>query len=160
MKRMPGTKHLSDCLCNYNDKVFLDFLFKCFTWNPKERLTPAQALLHPFFEPLSGPSSPRLYKSDSTVSNIITEFLNPLGTPYYWDQPPPSLSQKEEIQDEKQGQVVYTAQVEESLSYAQLLQNDVENGNSDSSSSTSTDSRMDNLLSNSETSDSPREFGI
>lgn len=46
-KRYPGTKNLSEKI-NSNDQDFLDFLNKCFDWNPQTRLTPEQAFGHKF----------------------------------------------------------------------------------------------------------------
>ncbi|KAJ3273771.1 Dual specificity tyrosine-phosphorylation-regulated kinase 3 [Terramyces sp. JEL0728] len=46
-KRRPGSKTLSGVL-RCTDMAFLDFLDRCFTWNPEQRLTPKTALEHPF----------------------------------------------------------------------------------------------------------------
>ena len=46
-KRVPGTRKLEDKVKS-NDKVFLDFLDKCFDWNPQTRITPEEAFNHEF----------------------------------------------------------------------------------------------------------------
>ncbi|KAJ3258370.1 Dual specificity tyrosine-phosphorylation-regulated kinase [Boothiomyces macroporosus] len=46
-KRRPGSKTLSGVLRS-TDMAFLDFLDKCFSWNPEQRITPKEALEHPF----------------------------------------------------------------------------------------------------------------
>lgn len=45
--RKPGTKKLKD-LVSTEDENFLDFLKKALEWNPSERLTPSEALMHPW----------------------------------------------------------------------------------------------------------------
>jgi dual specificity tyrosine-phosphorylation-regulated kinase 2/3/4 len=41
--RIPATKKLSSVL-KCKDEKFLDFLNKCFVWNPMDRMTPLEAL--------------------------------------------------------------------------------------------------------------------
>ncbi|ODM87194.1 Dual specificity tyrosine-phosphorylation-regulated kinase 2 [Orchesella cincta] len=43
-----GSRNLSLVLKNCKDVHFQDFIRGCFTWDPKARLTPSQALVHPF----------------------------------------------------------------------------------------------------------------
>lgn len=43
----PGSKSLKDIL-KCNDSLFIDFLSKCFVWEPNKRITPEQALNHPW----------------------------------------------------------------------------------------------------------------
>lgn len=45
LKRMPGSKPLAHVL-RCRDQNFLDFLYKCFEWDPDNRLTPEEALRH------------------------------------------------------------------------------------------------------------------
>ena len=45
--RQPASKKLSSVL-KCKDEKFLDFLNKCFVWNPMERMTPLEALQHPW----------------------------------------------------------------------------------------------------------------
>ena len=46
-KRLPGTKTLTERV-KTNDEIFLDFLEKCFDWNPETRISPIEALSHKF----------------------------------------------------------------------------------------------------------------
>jgi len=48
IKRVPGTRDLSSLLLNCDDTKFINFLYACLQYNPKDRLTPAQALQHPW----------------------------------------------------------------------------------------------------------------
>lgn len=43
--RKPSSKSIAS-VTKSQDSRFLDFLEKCFTWDPAERLTPDEALLH------------------------------------------------------------------------------------------------------------------
>jgi len=45
--RKPLVKKLENVL-KCDDPTFLDFLNRCFAWNPIERMTPLEALLHPW----------------------------------------------------------------------------------------------------------------
>lgn len=42
----PGSKDLARTLKNCDDEPFVDFLRRCFEWDPSKRITPAQALHH------------------------------------------------------------------------------------------------------------------
>jgi serine/threonine protein kinase len=46
-KRLPNTKSLESRV-GTTDKVFLDFIAKCLTWDPAERMTPREAAHHEF----------------------------------------------------------------------------------------------------------------
>ena len=46
-KRMPGTRNLTD-KAKTSDETFLDFLNRCFDWNPLKRMTPDEGLSHKF----------------------------------------------------------------------------------------------------------------
>lgn len=48
-KRYPGTKFLQDVLRTSNVN-FLDFIQRCLDWNPNTRLTPEQAIDHPWIQ--------------------------------------------------------------------------------------------------------------
>lgn len=50
-KRKPNSKTLQEVL-NSSDEQFLEFLDKCLEWNPIARITPLEALQHPWI--LSG----------------------------------------------------------------------------------------------------------
>jgi len=43
-KRKPNSKTLAQILNNCTDEPFLDFLTKCFDWDPVKRMTPLEAL--------------------------------------------------------------------------------------------------------------------
>ncbi len=59
----PGTRTLSSALeCDDND--FVDFLARCLTWDPEQRILPGDALKHRWIdkaEPSSGSAEPSLY---------------------------------------------------------------------------------------------------
>lgn len=44
-KRLPNTKSLRKVL-GCDSKLFLDFLKRCFIWDPEKRMTPEEALRH------------------------------------------------------------------------------------------------------------------
>ncbi|XP_013106958.2 putative dual specificity tyrosine-phosphorylation-regulated kinase 3 homolog [Stomoxys calcitrans] len=44
----PGSKSLSKALDGCNDPLFLNFIRGCLEWDPEKRLTPAEALKHPW----------------------------------------------------------------------------------------------------------------
>ena len=46
-KRKPGAKSLSGVL-KCNDLYFLDFIDRCLHWDPDKRISPSQALQHPW----------------------------------------------------------------------------------------------------------------
>ncbi|OMJ75264.1 hypothetical protein SteCoe_25620 [Stentor coeruleus] len=48
-KRYPGTRKLEEKVRS-NDENFLDFLRKCFDWDPKTRMTPEEAFNHEFIQ--------------------------------------------------------------------------------------------------------------
>ena len=50
-KRYPASKAIESVL-GCDDELFIDFLDKCFEWNPMKRMTPVEALNHPWI--LSG----------------------------------------------------------------------------------------------------------
>ena len=48
-KRIPASKSIEGIL-RCTDDVFIDFLDKCFDWNPMKRMTPVEALNHPWIQ--------------------------------------------------------------------------------------------------------------
>lgn len=44
----PGSKDMAQALKGCDDTQFLDFITKCLHWDPSSRMTPAQALRHPW----------------------------------------------------------------------------------------------------------------
>jgi serine/threonine protein kinase len=47
-KRRPGSRSLFGSLKAPTDRLFVDFIFRCFSWDPEKRLTPIEALRHPW----------------------------------------------------------------------------------------------------------------
>lgn len=43
--RIPGSKDLRSVI-RCNDQNFIDFLLKCFVWDPTQRMKPLDALMH------------------------------------------------------------------------------------------------------------------
>ncbi|CAK9293436.1 unnamed protein product [Gordionus sp. m RMFG-2023] len=80
-QRLPNSKNLSNAL-KCDDYLFIDFLYKCFRWNPKERMTPREALVHPWVigDVLNGdnnPITPKPIKNDLTYyknSNNLNDY--------------------------------------------------------------------------------------
>lgn len=56
--RAPGTMMLSAAMRNKADTLFLDFIKKCLQWDPEKRLTPEQALKHPWIAAEAAGSAP------------------------------------------------------------------------------------------------------
>jgi dual specificity tyrosine-phosphorylation-regulated kinase 2/3/4 len=48
--RLPNTKQLHRVL-KCKDPTFLDLINRCLTWDATQRITPQEALRHPFFAP-------------------------------------------------------------------------------------------------------------
>ncbi|CAF1215118.1 unnamed protein product [Adineta ricciae] len=66
-KRRPGTRPLSHII-RTNDFYCLDFLNRCFHWNPNERLTPSQGLNHPWINQIN---CHRRHRQRMSISNSI-----------------------------------------------------------------------------------------
>ncbi|KAJ8398853.1 hypothetical protein AAFF_G00417610 [Aldrovandia affinis] len=74
----PGTKEWATVLKGCDDALFLDFLKQCLEWDPALRMTPTQALRHPWLrrrlpKPPSGektPSAKRITEGSSTLTSI------------------------------------------------------------------------------------------
>jgi dual specificity tyrosine-phosphorylation-regulated kinase 2/3/4 len=65
--RIPGTKRLEEKVMVY-DAVYLDFLnsikyLECFEWIPEKRITPDQALLHPWIQKIKQTRTRKLSKT-------------------------------------------------------------------------------------------------
>lgn len=77
----PGSKEMVKALKGTDDPLFLDFLKKCLDWDPQTRLTPSQALRHPWLRrrlpkpPASDASSAKHKRHGSSVGK-----LPPAGT--------------------------------------------------------------------------------
>jgi len=48
VRGLPGSKSWSSILNGYEDPLFLDFITRCLDWDAETRMTPAQALRHPW----------------------------------------------------------------------------------------------------------------
>ena len=48
VRGLPGSKSWSNILNGFDDPLFLDFITRCLDWDPETRMTPAQALRHPW----------------------------------------------------------------------------------------------------------------
>ena len=61
----PGSKEFSTALKGCDDPLFLDFLKQCLEWDPALRMTPSQALRHPWLRR-------RLPKPPTTTTTTTT----------------------------------------------------------------------------------------
>ncbi|KAJ8258275.1 hypothetical protein COCON_G00172870 [Conger conger] len=80
----PGSKEWVSALKGCDDLTFLDFLKKCLVWDPAARLTPAQALRHPWlFKRLPKPAlgAARRGADHSASFPSIMSKLPPSGPP-------------------------------------------------------------------------------
>lgn len=68
--RQPGSKSLWGVL-RCQDPGFVDLLEKCLKWNPAERLTPDQALAHPWMQEhiAAQAASPNTYRSVTAAAD-------------------------------------------------------------------------------------------
>ncbi|XP_022911658.1 dual specificity tyrosine-phosphorylation-regulated kinase 4 isoform X2 [Onthophagus taurus] len=62
-KRIPGSKSLPLVL-RCNDHLFIDFITRCLEWNPKNRMTPDEALRHEWIQSATSSSSNHHHKSN------------------------------------------------------------------------------------------------
>eukprot|EP00043_Microstomoeca_roanoka_P008439 m.81234 g.81234 ORF g.81234 m.81234 type:complete len:643 (+) comp14240_c1_seq1:420-2348(+) len=73
---LPGTKSLSKAL-GTDDHVFLDFIQRCFDWDPQTRMTPKEASRHPWIaEPAAHNALDSALASDtrkSSASSVATD---------------------------------------------------------------------------------------
>lgn len=78
-RRKPSSKTLSQVI-KCQDEAFLDFMARCLRWNPQARLTPDDALNHPFItcKPMRTPETP--FKSKKLINNAMTS-LTPRALP-------------------------------------------------------------------------------
>ena len=65
--RKPNTKSFKEFLSGSND-IFIDFIKKCLKWDPKNRLTPEEGLLHPFI--ISGMNKEKLNNHKNKIKQI------------------------------------------------------------------------------------------
>ena len=65
--RKPNTKSFKEFLSGSNEN-FIDFIKKCLKWDPKNRLTPEEGLLHPFI--ISGMNKDKLNNHKNKIKQI------------------------------------------------------------------------------------------
>ncbi|XP_008543660.1 probable serine/threonine-protein kinase dyrk2 isoform X1 [Microplitis demolitor] len=71
-KRRPGNKNVAIALRS-NDPLFIDFVSRCLEWDPKERMTPDEAMRHKW---LNTSSSSHLSTSSSMGSSVVSSMIN------------------------------------------------------------------------------------
>ncbi|CAD8082677.1 unnamed protein product [Paramecium primaurelia] len=83
--RNPNSVKLHDLLKTTDDD-FVDFLSKCFTWDPQYRLKPQEALNHPWLQGVviqkicnQNQTESTIFKKTKTQSNLIKEFEKKLS---------------------------------------------------------------------------------
>ena len=76
-------------MINCNDPSFTDILNQCLKWDPKERITPQEALSHPFITGLKFKSSYESHKRYSTASN---SFAKVSESPKSWNRSSATLT--------------------------------------------------------------------
>ena len=69
---IPGNKILYNILGAEN-KTFIDFIQKCLQWDPEKRLTPKEALEHPWIKSDNPPIVNKRLSIDNIKQNIKTE---------------------------------------------------------------------------------------
>lgn len=77
----PGSKDWSTALKGCDDPLFIDFLKKCLDWDPNTRMTPIQALRHPWLRrklPKAPNENPSPSRRTSAVykNNLISKLSN------------------------------------------------------------------------------------
>lgn len=84
--RVPGSKTLAQILpCT--DKLFLHFVSRCLEWDPKHRLTPVEALMHPWIRRVY----PRSKQLDRRLSDRATAIWESKPIP---ETPQPTISSR------------------------------------------------------------------
>jgi dual specificity tyrosine-phosphorylation-regulated kinase 2/3/4 len=76
-----GSKALRD-ICRTTSPAFLDFVEKCLTWDPDARMTPEEALEHPWVCEMEAPkatSSPKYSRVNDLIGAADMDMLNDSG---------------------------------------------------------------------------------
>ncbi|KAL0962875.1 hypothetical protein UPYG_G00346630 [Umbra pygmaea] len=72
-KRQPNSKDLASVLTT-DDPLFLDFIKRCLTWDPKQRMTPDEAMLHEWIQETRfnnfWPKTPSMKKFSESDNNM------------------------------------------------------------------------------------------
>ncbi|KAI6175581.1 Dual-specificity kinase [Aphelenchoides bicaudatus] len=77
MRGPPGSRTWMQALKNLGDDLFIDFLKRCLDWDPDTRLTPQQALKHPWLRrrlprpPQSGSETPASANTSAATDSLI-----------------------------------------------------------------------------------------
>jgi len=78
----PGSKDISTALKGCDDPLFTDFLKRCLEWEPGQRMTPPQALRHPWLRRRQMPKAPESTAAKTTNKQrqaSASEKLPPTG---------------------------------------------------------------------------------
>ena len=78
---IPGNKILYNILGDEN-KTFIDFIQKCLQWDPEKRLTPKEALEHPWIKPDNPPILNKRPSIDNIKKNINIKTEKVLSNSY------------------------------------------------------------------------------
>lgn len=76
-----GSRALRD-VCRNTSPAFLDFIERCLTWDPEARMTPEEALEHPWMMEMDAPkatSSPKYSRVNDLISQADMDLLNDSG---------------------------------------------------------------------------------
>lgn len=85
----PGTKEMSQALKGCDDPLFLDFLQRCLEWDPSVRMTPPQALRHPWLRRRL-PRAPLVSDTQSLSQGVPPPMQNPATGATVMTRLPPS----------------------------------------------------------------------
>lgn len=78
-RRSPGGRPLASA-CGSSDPQFIDFVSRCLTWDPADRMTPQEALRHPYIASKRRPTTKRSYSEDGLVAYLPSVLRNPVLT--------------------------------------------------------------------------------
>jgi dual specificity tyrosine-phosphorylation-regulated kinase 2/3/4 len=76
-RRRPSTKTLAQSL-NCGDEAFVDFISKCMRWSPDARMTPEEALLHPFIDDVV----PKVFEKRTSGHSVSGKSMLPTPSTY------------------------------------------------------------------------------
>ncbi|XP_015198040.1 dual specificity tyrosine-phosphorylation-regulated kinase 3 isoform X2 [Lepisosteus oculatus] len=87
MRGPPGSKEWVTALKGCDDPTFIDFLKKCLDWDPSSRMTPSQAMRHPWLykrlpKPISGEKTlapKRIAEPSTSFPGIISKLPPAIG---------------------------------------------------------------------------------
>ena len=76
-KRHPGSRDLASKI-RCRDKLFLMFLEGCFRWEPQQRMTPEEALQHPWMTEPTRPATQRVPPTTTTTTTTSSAHFQQL----------------------------------------------------------------------------------